>query len=825
MRALNSEYLLKGVFLGLLLFGSLQAGSQTESGWPVVAQVTLSTLAGLVLALVTAAVLKLREGYRVRGKIAAFILFLLLESPTIIYAGCLLGIAVGTFLVRPDDDRLWVMLALGGAVLGALLGLVRDLARLFRLALSLLLAAALVVGVLYWFGEIEQLRPETSLDLKNPMFFSIQLLFGIPFFYLLTFAGREEETEVEIGAICATLGLGFAKLTEAHQGMRSVSFIVPVMIYFWYTTRVLPGLRVFKHVMRAYSYWKIGRLRQAIQSFRRALQLEPANTMAREGLWGIHRALDPAQLANDPEVLAVIDFGFCIERAGALLLQAGPSANQLDEAQRLLDLVAGQRSALMPSVRYWRTVALTHAKQFERAAGELEQVIDPSGYAPDDPHRRAILLPAWQLALNLHPELARRVGERQLALPGRRMEAIAGVERFLAEVSDDADTWTLKRQLYSELTEADYETFAAKGPLALIGHVTASEFDHAYAQQLGLALIDDSSRCARGEEYLRMAVRGLPQTGPSLCTRIAEARQRIGDPVAALRYYDLARQAGVAVGPKNLTTEERQTFYAAVKLLAESAEARGDFDTAIANYHLYSEYEKSGLETLRILTGLYERSGDPLSAARTTEQALLYNAKDKDLLERKDRYYISIIPDALQARLDSAKPWFDVDYCLRKAKSLLDLREVDLDLLDWAQDLARLAAIVQPDNREVKLLLARTHLRRGERDEAVALLEQVRTPKPEKFASGEEEAWFTSCKLLGDMYLDELSKPDLAVECFRSFRDSNKSGADTLYKLGRAYEQLGDRKRAAKFYENVTAYESHPLAPDAREALLRVQSG
>ena len=63
------------------------------------------------------------------------------------------------------------------------------------------------------------------------------------------------------------------------------------------------------------------------------------------------------------------------------------------------------------------------------------------------------------------------------------------------------------------------------------------------------------------------------------------------------------------------------------------------------------------------------------------------------------------------------------------------------------------------------------------------------------------------------------------MECFRDFRSSNKSGADTIYKLGRAYEQLGDRARAAKCYENVTAYESHPLAPDAREALYRVQSG
>ena len=35
-----------------------------------------------------------------------------------------------------------------------------------------------------------------------------------------------------------------------------------------------------------------------------------------------------------------------------------------------------------------------------------------------------VLLPAWQLALMLHPELRRLVGLPQLAIPGRRMEAI-----------------------------------------------------------------------------------------------------------------------------------------------------------------------------------------------------------------------------------------------------------------------------------------------------------------------------------------------------------------------------------------------------------------
>ena len=96
-------------------------------------------------------------------------------------------------------------------------------------------------------------------------------------------------------------------------------------------------------------------------------------------------------------------------------------------------------------------------------------------------------------------------------------------------------------------------------------------------------------------------------------------------------------------------------------------------------------------------------------------------------------------------------------------------------------------------------------------------------PKPEKFASAEDEdAWYQSCQLLSDLYL-EVGRPDLAVPCLIDFRQSSKSGARTLYKLGQAYEQLGDRGRAAKCYKQVTAYEGNPLAPDANDALQRLQ--
>jgi predicted Zn-dependent protease len=224
------------------------------------------------------------------------------------------------------------------------------------------------------------------------------------------------------------------------------------------------------------------------------------------------------------------------------------------------------------------------------------------------------------------------------------------------------------------------------------------------------------------------------------------------------------------------------------------------------------------------LATLHERKGDALSAMRVTDQALVaYNAKDKDLLQRKDRYYYSVMPEQIRAHLESVRPWFDFDYCMRKARSILDGHSTDVEWLDVAHHLIQLALVLRPESLTLQVLLAKVLLRYGERDKALAALEDVRVPKPEKFASAEDEdAWYQSCQLLSDLYM-ELNRADLAVACLIDFRQSSKSGARTLYKMGQAYEQLGDVARAAKCYKQVTAYEGNPLAPDAYDALQRLQ--
>ena len=87
MRRIGLEYLFRGVFLGLLLYAGLQT-----SDWTTFARVNSCLAAGLGLALLVSGFQKWRDGYRPRGRLAAFVFFLLLESDLLIYAGIVLGL-------------------------------------------------------------------------------------------------------------------------------------------------------------------------------------------------------------------------------------------------------------------------------------------------------------------------------------------------------------------------------------------------------------------------------------------------------------------------------------------------------------------------------------------------------------------------------------------------------------------------------------------------------------------------------------------------------------------------------------------------------------
>lgn len=814
MRWQQTEFILKGAYLGLLVLVAMQAPD-----WKEAAEVALFAIGGLALCLGIIGFQKIREGYRIRGRLSGFILFLILENPVLVYTGLLTGLVLGTYSILDQNDAMVLAPVLGGAALGLVFWLLRHVQdRRFRLWVGLALAVALVGGAIAIF-HFEPFR----ITAQQRDMIGYLLLLGIPGFYLLTFAGTVEESEIEIAAICAALGVSLWILGDkVSPTFKSMALLVPLTLYIVYTRRILPGLRVFKHVLRGLSYAKVGRHRQALVALGRAVELDPVNPLAQDTMWRVHQDMDYDKLAGDPETLAVVNFELCLERAAWLLCQGKPTSEQLHEAERLLNLVERQKPYLWPRCQHWQAVSWTHQKEFDLASDALKKVLLPP--ETDSGQRRAMLFQSWQLALMLHPELKKRAGDPVLAMPGRRMEAIAAVERRLAQQPDDAAAWDLKRLVYSELTEDEYLTRA--GPA-----LTANDFDHNYVQQLGLALIDDKERWQRGCAYLRVAAAGLPTRAPGLFIQIGKAHEKANDAAGLWDNFDRARQAGQAVGPANLADDERHALFAAVKHLGDHAMNMNQVDRALECFKFYSQYEKAGIETWRTLADLFERKKqlapeqgeDPLwFALHCTEHGLSYDADDKDLLSRKDRYYYSITPGELKKRLDSVYKWFDGDYCKQKARYAVENSNGDLELLEWANHLVELAQVADPAGISPRVLRARICRIRGEIDQAASVLEEIRANKPEKFATTEEEeAWFLAHRILGELYVDE--KPDQALLCFQEFRKSPRSGANTLYNIGRAYENLGDRPRAIHFYEQVMAFEGNPLVYDARDAIDRLR--
>src|SRR5262245_31929934 len=94
MRWLHTEYLLKGIFLGLLVYAALQQPSWAQSG------VLAAFLGGgLVVALLFSLMSWLPKGIKIGGRFLSLLIFLLLESPTLVYIGLVGGLLAGALYV------------------------------------------------------------------------------------------------------------------------------------------------------------------------------------------------------------------------------------------------------------------------------------------------------------------------------------------------------------------------------------------------------------------------------------------------------------------------------------------------------------------------------------------------------------------------------------------------------------------------------------------------------------------------------------------------------------------------------------------------------
>lgn len=845
----RNEYILKGVFLGLWAFVAIQVSGNARDARIDIAWVLGWLSAGLLLGGVLGTALQLKRGLRPAQNWGAFPLLVLLESPTFIYAGLTLGLAGGVLSGREfsqpwaapiagwfgltfDDIKHlqtprgetpgklpgdWLgYCAVGGAILGFGLYRLRQMeAGLWRFGTGFLVAAASV----YIASEYLPLVPGLSRENADARLnLGVYILIGLPFFYLLTFCGEAEESEVEIMAVCALLGVSIHLMNLSGRFIAAggaLPFLLPMTIYFVYATRVLPGLRVFKHVLRGYSYMNLGKLREALYFFRRALTLNPTHPLATQGMLALHKGLTLATIDREPELVEELDFGMCLDRAETLVLGPNPpTAAERTEAERFLSLVETKKPAYLARVDYLRAVSQTFAKEYDAAADTLRRLLDPE-VSYHQGVRRRVLFPAWNLALRWSAEVEKRVGWKELDKPGRRVEAIAAVERQLTADPTDAAAKDLKLAFYDRLTEAEFVAASAVEP--------PKDFNYDYVEQLGLALVDDADpdRRERGMAYLRVAGRGLPERGPGIFRKLADVYERMDDRDTMRKCLEHVKRVAAFVDPANLAKDQRDIYFSALKKLATEAEEAGNFEKAIDELRLYLEHGgRQELETYRKLADLYGKNHDALNALLMVETALAYSSTDADLLQKKDSYYYSVEIPRLTAAREKVAKFFDTGYCVRKAMGILNAKEADADMLDWATHLTKLASIVSPASNGVRLVEARVMLRRGERDEGIRVMEDIR--EGPKGGGDDQDAWYSTTKILGQLYLDELNRPDLAVRAFLDYKEYQKSGADTLYQIARSYEAMSDHPNAKRFYEAVTAYEQHPLYWDAKEALRRL---
>ena len=798
------ETILKGVFVGVWAYLALSLPGGVGFG-----RVVLFTLAGTGLGLLAGAVWQLRRGHRPGGNPLGFSLLTLLDSAYFVYPGLVGGAALGAFLATDppaDAPRLLPACVAAGALLGLILDRLRPIrSRWYRLGLGLLLGVGLTAFCLHYLPQ----WPATQ-GVGAQRLFAEYLLAGLPLFALLMFAGESEESEAEVAALCAGLGLGLYLLkleSRVPEQFEKLIFLAPLGLYFVLATRTLPRVRVFKQSLRGYAHLSAGRAEPALGHFVRALQLDPRSELASNGLARLVRTADLGMLSEASQDLLPV--AFCLDLAEQSLLGHAPTVKEVGDALRLIAATDRRPGANGARATYLRAVGLTHLGDYDAAASELSNLLDPAGPLADSPTRPATLFPAWNLAVSLHPALRERLGEAELAKPGRRVEALLATEEQLARFPEDPTGLELKRQLYSGLSEAE---------LADAGDPAGLNYD--YLDQLGQSLL--AGEPERGAGYLRMAARGLPGRAVAIFHQLARLAQNSGDTEAATGYLNQIKRVGVSVGPKSLAPEARAIYLEALDVLAAHAEARGDLSAAVEDYRLLVEVSEVTPDLLRRLAELYANAGDPLNAAVVAERGLLYAKGDADLLAKKQSYYFSIPVDRVAAARQQVAPWFDVAHCVSTANRVADQREADADTLDYGLHLARLARAVRPESQTAALAEARLLLRAGERDAGLSLLEDLR--EQPRGGGDDEDAWFAGTRLLGAIYLDEIDRPDLAANCFNDYRQSPKSGAETLYQLGRALERSGDTAGAIRAYEGVSkAYASHSRAHEAGEAARRLR--
>lgn len=807
------EDLGKGVFLGLsyvLVIGSPNPSSALTA-------IATSLLGGLACMFATSKWKRAKGGVPTSKNFFTAVVLGILDHPTSFYAGALSGFAIGLLATTAWPWGLLILLPIG-LVVGAGMNLLkridqRWLRRLGDVSFILLLTAG--IGIAGFLNGIGPVGGQAAV--------AVGLVLGSALFLVLAFAGRAEETELEVSLPCLALSLAMAQL-DLPPLARGGVVLLPLSLFIVYCERIRRHLVVFKHALRGLGHEQQGNLRDALWFYQQALAVDPKSELALTGNWRVHRGIDLAAIAPGDDLLDLIDPVVCLERVRKLLSNMDPNpANNRDaaeETEKLLDIVAYRRQDLPKTIGVERLRALlTQSLSGEAPLALAQEVVAvaPKIASELPNHEADALFRAWSLLLK-HPLLV-AAGSLEWAFEGDRLyDLIAALSRRLRDLPEDAEAMSFLPFVYGKVTWKNYETYVqthSGDPMVW--------FDYRYAWDMARGLASEPEDVTRAIEYMRIAEHGLPEYRLVLWHSLGHLEMSVGSPEGE-EWLRRIRQFALETGPANLSDPQRNAYFETVLFLARKAHERGQLAEAIDNYELYRDSPRSGLETLRTLRELYEATGDLASAIRPVESALAYSLSERERkywVAEKNRLYHDVPVDQVRSRLAKIERFFDFVYCFRRAKSLFDSNGPESELVHYL-DLASLGG--REHLLSVNYLLGRSHMRAGRVPEAVLCLEAVRSNRPQRFAGkDQEEAYFHACRLLGDTYLDTIDDPAKAIECYLVYKDYVKSGADTLYRLASAYERNGQPTHARKWYDMVLVYPDHPKAAPAREALARLK--
>ncbi len=790
------EQVLRGIFLAFVLTASRHLSSLTNSSL-----LLMSTLTPMIF--VVAGQLWIRRASP--GLFPAGLLLSMIDSPLSLHLAAPAGLTVGMLLIGVPT---WEILA--GTVVGTLLGgviffLYRIRSPIVRRAgMFLFLVGVVIAGVAAF--QWDWVEGDT---LGRPA--GLFILGSAVIYYLLLFAGRSEEAEFDIGMASLLLALGLASLIVSRTG-RSIVILGPVALYAFYCEKARVGLVIFKHVLRGMDHEQRRRWHDALVEYRAALLADPRSSLANEGSWRVHQQMDVADLSRQKNLLAIVDPEACLERVRKLLRQSSIDDSQSKEIEKLLDIVD-----YCDPGRRWQT---TRARiQLDIRAGDLQAAIERArslrAVHTDTLEamplaEREALLDIWGLVLQ-DPLLVGRSGEILANGGVSAFITAAEIQRTTKTGSDAAEK--LRPFLYRKLTLEDYHSAQQRS-----GIKPFPKFDRALLVESAQGLARDGEPAAAIELWEIVALE-FPEIA---FTAWSDAATHAGDQQAE-QFRRRIHDAGLARGLTSLSAAERATFDRTIKQLAERAHQLNDVSEAIRLWEIFALSSSSGIQTREKLLDLHFQRSDLLSSIKQVEAILLSDLSDSQRsqwLEKRNDLYAKIRPEDLQPRALEAQGFFHFRYCNRRAAQWLDQGYPD----DQIDHYLRLAELGPPaELRLVNYVLGKRYARDRKYRESAACLEAACLSPPDARADEEETfAYHRSCRLLGEVCIEQLQDAERGIKYLLLYKDQIESGADTLFLLGKGYEMLGQIPQARKWYDMVTVYPGHPRSADAREALARL---